>query len=123
MKLSDLGIEETWTSKYPTRYVAFDNPGKWVTQTRQENWGGFEYAVYHETMVNEKDPEITDGIHLEIVSYQGKGYLLEANAFRPDASRAQMGVLSEMFYTMDAAKQAAIAWIKEARKFCATVTN
>jgi hypothetical protein len=78
------------TDQYPIRYVAHDNPGKWVEHFRPQDRGGFEFACYSLPIVNEYWPNLTDGIAISVYSYQGKKLVLDCFLGMPDQSRRQV---------------------------------
>lgn len=115
------------TSEPITRYVAADNPNLWVENEKlalvhvepepysykgpQTN-GGFEFAVYDEPWHNPTYPDLKDGIHVQIVSYQGKSYLLDCHATMPTHARDQFGC-SARFALYEQAKLGAMLWIAQ----------
>jgi hypothetical protein len=114
-----MNIEKRPATQYPIRYDAFDNPGIWFEGDRMEKRGGKEIAVYHEPMPNQTPgyEHVTDGIHIEIVSYQGKDFLMDGCATRPSKNRTQFNY-SERYPTYEAAWMAAEIYRIEAQRFC-----
>lgn len=110
-------IKEIKTTEYPTRHVAFQNPGVWCIAENPINNPGFEYACYYEGITNETFPDLEDGIHAEVCSYQGKLFLADCCATRPDKSREQRA-LKRLCETHEAAKAACEEFIQGAKKFC-----
>jgi len=110
------------TTLYPTRYVAFDQPRTWVEHANPEHQGGFEYAVYHDPMQNREYPHLKDGIYIEIVSYQGIDYLLDAHATRPIKGRPVLAKV-ERYPTFAEAKTEAMKWLPTAYEFCKAETE
>jgi len=108
-------METTQTTEYPTRYVAFDHPGEWVEHQTPEHRGGYEFAVYYQPMPNEAYPTLTDGLYIEIVSYQGKDWLLSAHATRPDIHREQRSFVKR-YPTYEIAKKHALNWLENTGK-------
>jgi hypothetical protein len=100
------------TDEYPTRYVAFDNPGKWVEHTRPEHRGGFEFAVYHLSIPNVHHTGINDGIHIQVNSYQGHKLVLDCRLTVPDAMRAQRGITRDVL-SLPQAEILARDWLAE----------
>lgn len=105
------------TDEYPTRYVAWDNPRKWVEHAHPEDRGGFEWAVYADEMINADAPHLKDGIYIEIIRYQNKGWLADCSFTIPNAARRQGGI-KDMFRTYAEAKGAALRWLPTAEAVC-----
>ena len=112
-------IETHQTEAYPTRYEAFDHPGVWVEHRHPEHKGGYEFAVYHAPMPNTYYPSIVDGIYIEVVSYQGKDWLLSGQATRPDRGREQFNFIKR-YPSYEAAKAEALRWLPQAEVFVQT---
>ena len=102
------------TDTYPTRYVAFDNPGVWVGNSEFHMSPGYEFAAYHEPMQNSEYPYLTDGIYCEIACYQGKDFLLSCHYTTPDQHRRQSG-LKKRYREYHEARKVAHNWIAEAQ--------
>ena len=79
------------TSEYPTRYVAFDNPRKFVINEKIEHYGGYEFAVFDAPIPNSAYPELMDGSYIEVISYQGKQIMVDYQFTAPNKSRMQIG--------------------------------
>jgi hypothetical protein len=84
-------IETKTTTEYPTRYMAYDNPGViWEAANRDaKRQGGYEAAVYYLPMPNVKYPEIVDGVYASIQSYQTAYWTVDIHATRPNGDRTQ----------------------------------
>jgi len=106
------------TNSYPTRYVAFHNPGVLVESSHPKHDGGYEWTVFSERIQNKEYPHLTDGVYLEIVSYQGKALLVDGTATQPDKTRRQLRY-TQLFQTYEQARSSALAWLDKAREFVA----
>jgi hypothetical protein len=104
-------------SPYITRYIAHDHPDTWIVNPDPQMSGGAEWASYRLCMDNEGYEGQQDGIAVDIVSYQGNGWLLEAEATRPDKGR-RMYTRVKRYNTYEEAEAAALAFIKRAKEFC-----
>lgn len=109
-------IKTIKTNEYPTRYVAFKNPTYFVENANPQNRGGYEFAVYYEPYQNQEYPHLTDGIYIEISSYQGKKILLDCHLTIPNKNRQQKG-FTKLYNSYKEAKQEAFKWLEEAHKF------
>jgi hypothetical protein len=101
------------TNQYPTRYIAFDNPGVWVEQATFEQRGGYECAVYCEPVRNVAYPYLIDGVYIAIMSYRDIDYLLECTLTEPIQNRRQHN-FTQRYGTYDEAKRAALTWLVDA---------
>ena len=79
------------TSEYPTRYVAFDNPRKFVINEKINYYGGYEFAVFDAPIPNSAYPELKDGTYIEVVSYNGKQIMVDYHFTAPNRGRMQKG--------------------------------
>lgn len=124
-----LGIPYAMTQERITRYEAFANPGVWI-----ENAAGMcscgndwrrndcnhpsELAVFYAPVTNRCYSHLVEGIYVEIVNYQSRGIpMLDGHASRPDAGRKQFNRVRQ-YYNYEVAREAAFAFIAEAREFC-----
>ena len=84
------------TAEYPTRYAAFREPGIMFQSTKVEARGGYEAAAYSRQVDNVAWPGITDGVYVEVIGLARergsgvRGWLVDAQASRPDAERLQL---------------------------------
>jgi len=108
-------METMTTAEYPIRYVAKDNQQTWVEHKEPKHRGGFEFAVYSQQVQNPVYSSLTDGIFIEVVSYQGDGrLLLSCHLTIPDAHRKQYNHV-KICPTYQEAKAAAFLWLKKAK--------
>lgn len=118
------------TDIYPTRYAAFEQPGRWAifepidglyrsctaeSQPRSvETLGAYkrggEMAVLHLPKPNEHFAEIVDGTYIEVIIDNGGGYFARCHHTRPDRERSQANATLRAA-TRDEAMAAAEQWI------------
>jgi hypothetical protein len=88
------------TSKYPIRYLTFENEGIIIENEKQEKRGGYELLHYYNT-------HNKGNISATIDSYQGEGYLVSVHAELDRENirdRKQVG-FTEIYYNYDHAKK------------------
>ncbi|MDF2953059.1 MAG: hypothetical protein OD816_000304 [Thermodesulfobacterium sp.] len=87
-------IKTMLATEYPTRYVAFKYPKTLILQKNIQYFGGFEYAIYYYPVKNKTYPHLTDGLYAEMVSYQGKKYLVDITLTLPNEKRSSLDIVS-----------------------------
>jgi len=111
------------TMDYPTRFVAFDNPGVLVEAEDAERRCVMEWAIYHEPMKNRRHPDLEDGIYAEIIQARGNlRFVIDFHVTRPDASREQMGV-AKIVNTYAECKALLMEWLPVARAFAGSIPS
>ncbi len=101
--MEETEIKEMYTDERITRYVAFDNQRTVVINANTDFSGGFEKAVYSERVKN-KDYDLVDGIYGEVVSYQGKDWLVDVTLIMPARGRKQCRHVQRYINLADAIK-------------------
>lgn len=122
------------TDIYPTRYAAFDAPGKWAVFTptpegtyrscradaayrpRSDLGAGVKYpgemAVMTDPIQNPHWPGCTDGVYVEIGGSDRMGFIVRCHYSEPTRARGQINKTLRA-PTLDQAIDLAEQWIRE----------
>jgi hypothetical protein len=99
------------SSERNTRYIAQQNPGVIIEHGQPVHEGGFQFLSYRNYFPYDNPYDRTGYIAVDVVSYQGKKYMLDSEAEYPDIQRKMKGKRI-IFDTYQEAKTAAIEEIK-----------
>lgn len=132
-------IERATTHAYPTRYAAFDQPGRLVVLRPDgagmiypagfrpqdgESWlrgGSREMAVFSEGQRNRDWPGCSDGVYVEVRSQTARvgGFVVDGFASAPTLSRRQRVEVRRSVPTLEEALRAAEELAKAGRAWVA----
>ncbi|MBP2663472.1 MAG: hypothetical protein H6Q71_1420 [Firmicutes bacterium] len=115
MKESVSRIPTLHTFENPIRSVVWANHCIWVEQVNKRLEDDFECAMYYEPYSNLVYPDTVDAIFVEI-SVNQKKYHVSGFAVVPDEEREEIKI-NEGYTDYNTAKQVAVHWLLEARKF------